>query len=682
MRLNSVQARDFMGWENLDLDLSGVRSVVVVGKNNSGKSSLLDTFTWCCYDRIERDIASADSLIRDGTDSAYVRWEFDSNGKDVVVEREKQRGKTGALTLTVDGVQDTHHKQSETFAEIAKLIGLPYDALMAGPFMLQEMGAALMKLKPAERKELLVREFGLGRYEPLHEEAKKRRNAAEGRAQAAEAMVKTLTERAATEGAVVEDAALAREQLGIYTDAQSLAATRVTAIKELLAADRVTAERAGAILTRQQRLSDRLNANSLEHARAKGVIERAEEFLGLPAPAPADEAQVAVLEALEETAREEANRASTLATRLTSLEETAERLQKARANRAKVPCHAEGIYAACPLLTSVPSEDKVALAVAESAACAEEWGTLRGADVRYAQVRRDAAALRGAASTSREYTIRLKSATDAVAEARRTVETLASEASELMGFIMETKTEGEKAAAAQAAVETRTEELVAAEQTYQQARTKADEWATNLHAFEAAQARIDQAKADLVTWQATAVKEATEARHYSTLAAAFHRDGIPTMELASGIRTMEHEANEVLKGLPGDFSLRLRTERENQKGAITDTLDVVVTINGWEREYGLLSVGARFRVDLALRLGLARVLTHRTGGSIETLWLDEPLAALDDEGQEAVTETLAALEDQFGLIIVVSHRADFNDKFPARIDISMEDGVSSARLVA
>ena len=171
------------------------------------------------------------------------------------------------------------------------------------------------------------------------------------------------------------------------------------------------------------------------------------------------------------------------------------------------------------------------------------------------------------------------------------------------------------------------------------------------------------------------------------LAEAFHRDGIPSLILAEGIPAIEEEANAVLEGMPftgqpGGLTLALRTQREKKGGGMADTLDVVVTAGGWEREYGMLSVGMRFRVDLALRLGLSRVLARRGGGRVETLWLDEPLAALDATGREAVMETLGVLAADFGLLVVVSHHPDFNDRFPGRIEVTMEDGVSTAVLVA
>jgi hypothetical protein len=54
---------------------------------------------------------------------------------------------------------------------------------------------------------------------------------------------------------------------------------------------------------------------------------------------------------------------------------------------------------------------------------------------------------------------------------------------------------------------------------------------------------------------------------------------------------------------------------------------------------GMASGAERFRIDLALRLGLAGVLLHRTGAQFSTLWLDEPFAAQDSEALEALLQS-------------------------------------------
>jgi DNA repair exonuclease SbcCD ATPase subunit len=102
-----------------------------------------------------------------------------------------------------------------------------------------------------------------------------------------------------------------------------------------------------------------------------------------------------------------------------------------------------------------------------------------------------------------------------------------------------------------------------------------------------------------------------------------------------------------------------------------------VTIDGVEREYGLLSWGARLRVDIALRLALGEILTHRSGKRIETLWLDEPLADLDPEGVEAMLELLVAISSDFPLVVVVSHNTSFSDALAHQIVVRKVDGIST-----
>jgi DNA repair exonuclease SbcCD ATPase subunit len=200
--------------------------------------------------------------------------------------------------------------------------------------------------------------------------------------------------------------------------------------------------------------------------------------------------------------------------------------------------------------------------------------------------------------------------------------------------------------------------------------------------FTAMQGVIDKARGDLGGWQEREDRARAQAETYTILAKAFHITGIPTLLVENGIAIIEERANEVLARLPQDFRIELRTQREKKGGGLMDSLDVVVVTEGWETDYNMLSVGQRFRVDLALRLGLSSVLTHRHGARIDTLWLDEPLADLDDEGREAAVEALTVLAADFDLIVVVSHHADFNDRFPARIQVEQDGGISEARLIA
>lgn len=156
------------------------------------------------------------------------------------------------------------------------------------------------------------------------------------------------------------------------------------------------------------------------------------------------------------------------------------------------------------------------------------------------------------------------------------------------------------------------------------------------------------------------------------------RDGIPALILEnSAIPAIETEASRILHALGTNMQVELRTQAENKTGGLRDTLDVIVIKDGCECEYETgLSEGEKTRVALALRIGLARLLRHRTGGS-EMLALDEP-SFLDAAGMAALLDVLREIETsgEFSLVFLVSHVAELRDSLEQTITVIQENGVS------
>jgi exonuclease SbcC len=693
VRLTGLSAKDFMGYADLDLDLSATSQIAITGKNGSGKSAILDAIRWCLFGEVGREISSKDLIIRDGADSAYVKVAFDTRSQQVFVEREKQRGRTAALTLTVDGGQATRHTIAETEAAIVALVGLDADALMAGPFMEQETAAAFMKARPADRKDLLARLFGLDRYDAYWRAATDRHKEAKAEAGAARQVVATADATLEGESAALLAVATAREQLATFSEAQSLASTRRDVARDKLAEARTRAERHAALTLQRDNLAARLQGNAEQQAALTSRLRTAQTLVER-AVAPFDAATMRAAEDALEAARAAAGTRDRLITQLQAedravgeAERHAASLRAAREKLATVPCGGEGIYATCRFLTDAPTEKAVRVAdgavVAASAIRTDvdaQIAALPTTDTREPRERVDQ--LRAQMDAARREESIHAGAKATVAEGERAMRALMDSASALVGEQDRVTAELQTATDAQGAVAEWHAELQAAESTYAQVREGANTAAATVRVHEQALAGIDAAKAVKAEWGAKVVDLDALTNSLGLLAEAFHRDGIPTSILSRGIPLIEGEANRILGSLPGEMSIALRTQRAKATGGMAETLDVVVNVGGWEREYGLLSIGMRFRVDLAIRLALARVLTHRSGATIETLWLDEPLAALDVEGRQAVMETLGALATDFGLIVVVSHHPDFNDAFGARIDVEQVDGVSTARIAA
>ena len=158
----------------------------------------------------------------------------------------------------------------------------------------------------------------------------------------------------------------------------------------------------------------------------------------------------------------------------------------------------------------------------------------------------------------------------------------------------------------------------------------------------------------------------------------------PTLKLeAMALPALEREANRALERLSSrGLRLELRTQRalksaDHQR----ETLDIVVVDHAGQRLYEDLSGGEQFRVDLALRLALGRLLAAKAGAQVDLLVIDEGgFGALDPEGIEACRETLGRL-DAFGQVLVVTHIEALANALPRRIVVSAGPDGSVAEVV-
>jgi len=690
MRLTRIELRDFLGYEALDLDLSGLSSLVVAGENMAGKSTLLDAVTWALFDQFHRPgVRSVDRLVRDGAEVAHVRIEFIVGDHLIEVIREKPRGKTGTLALVVDGSNQTQHTTAETFKAIEKWVGLPLDALLAGPFMVQKQSDAFMAAQPRDRKDLLIHLLGLDAYEELHERAKQKRDEAESDYRAAEA-------RAADASAVIVGGADLPARLG---DAeQSLAAARddagrytatLTDLRGKIAETSADKVRLADLTAQVERVVETSTAvrGLLQAAQARRTELQAD--LG-PEPIVMEFSEQVLEEAWDEVHRQD--EAKDAFERL-QREITAADADLTRANTAAeiigtVPCGGKGKFAACRFLVEavaarddIPNREHAVFELVQRRDAMDMTKVnpkaARTEAMRLQEQKRLVTEQVGQRDLWHEQATHRKQmlddVEDRIAEYAQRIDTNVALAETLRGNLeplREAEDNLERLARERTEVEA---SLAEANAIVIAANERLQPLLVEKGAVERARQAQDEARQAMV-----AANE--RAYTYRLLALAFHRNGIPTNIIEGTIPRIEEAANDVLSRLPGDLRLSLRTQREKATGGMADTLDVVVETDGWEREYGMLSVGGRFRVDLALRLGLGRVLAHRTGAKIETLWLDEPLADLDAASRSAVVETLNALADEFALMVVVSHADEVNDLFPNVLSVSMDGGVSSAVL--
>lgn len=161
---------------------------------------------------------------------------------------------------------------------------------------------------------------------------------------------------------------------------------------------------------------------------------------------------------------------------------------------------------------------------------------------------------------------------------------------------------------------------------------------------------------------------------YDELFGAFGRSGVPAMLIDSAVPHLENEANHLLGRMTDNrMAIRLETQRVNQGGNTTETLDILISDELGARNYELFSGGEAFRINLALRIALSKVLSQRLGAPLPTLFIDEGFGTQDAAGRERIVDAIGSIQDEFEKIIVITHLDDLKDLFPARIEVLKTD---------
>jgi exonuclease SbcC len=190
-------------------------------------------------------------------------------------------------------------------------------------------------------------------------------------------------------------------------------------------------------------------------------------------------------------------------------------------------------------------------------------------------------------------------------------------------------------------------------------------------------ARLVQVEAEAITARARVTELQGQLDLLVALEKAYGRDGIPALIIENAaIPQLEVEASRILAELGTPYRVELRTERALKSGeGSRDTLDVIVVGELGERPYETFSGGERTRINLALRIALARLLAHRRGAESRLLAIDEP-EYLDEPGTARLAEVLRGLSGDFDRILLVSHVPGLRDAFDQTLNV-VKDGARS-----
>ncbi len=156
---------------------------------------------------------------------------------------------------------------------------------------------------------------------------------------------------------------------------------------------------------------------------------------------------------------------------------------------------------------------------------------------------------------------------------------------------------------------------------------------------------------------------------YDELRKAFGKNGVPAMIIEAAIPELEESANMLLSRMTdGRMNMHFSTQREKTSGeGVIETLDIEIADELGTRSYEMYSGGEAFRIDFAIRVALSQMLARRAGAHLRTLFIDEGFGTQDEDGRNKLVEAIIAIQEEFDLILVITHIDDLRDSFPVHI---------------
>lgn len=697
-RLLHIRLENIANHADLTIDLSGVDAGAIVGPNGAGKTTIFRAIRWALYGD-----ADADALLRDHTDRSRVTLEVEQSGSRWRVIRTRQRGKSSTLTLERRDGTDWRSLTQRTIAETQRridtlLTGMTADQHYATMYAAQGECGHLASLRPGERKDLLGSLLGLSQWETWRSTASAHHRALESQLVLLDANVAQLQQQhddlaAAMPDEVALTAArdaanerVERANAGVDT---AIAAQKTRADVELrerlgqqMTGLRARKERSLAVEARRVDLAEVLAGADGVRARFKTLDEHRRRY-------DADMAAHAVRERSARDARDatqdrlaRAESAATAATR--DAQQRSEALTRARAERALFDADPDPTCPTCE--QHLPDQARAAARrtldaqiAALEANVADVTTTRENADreLEAARLALDntpvsiaTPSMNGHDPQEWEVARHNVEQIDRLTGEHASLhgEDLAALEAEFLALRDERRKLPREAPDAQSVADARAE-VTAATAALRDLEAQVTRYTSQRDTLNGLAKQITKQSADRPELAA-----AIEA--WAVLTRACSREGVPALILDNAVGDIEANANDTLEQLGSPLRVALETQRTTKSDTIAETLDITVSDGGEFHPLARYGGGQRYRVHLALRIGLARAIAGRGGPSCEVLLIDE-ITDLDEEGKTSLGPVLAAWPGQ---VLLISHDDQLSNALPTRVQVTPTPGHQPSRV--
>jgi len=219
-----------------------------------------------------------------------------------------------------------------------------------------------------------------------------------------------------------------------------------------------------------------------------------------------------------------------------------------------------------------------------------------------------------------------------------------------------------------------TARISALEQQISRRRQQLDQHLGSLGRLQQQQQNLETLQVQLVAQKEQMQVAKRQQRVYQELGQAFGKNGIQALMIENVLPQLEAETNQILSRLSANqLHVQFITQRaaaSKKATKLIDTLDILIADARGTRAYETYSGGEAFRINFAIRLALARLLSQRAGTALQMLIIDEGFGTQDAEGCDRLIAAINAIASDFACILTVTHMPHLKEAFQARIEVS------------
>ncbi|MEG4808211.1 SMC family ATPase [Microcoleus sp. F8-D3] len=216
--------------------------------------------------------------------------------------------------------------------------------------------------------------------------------------------------------------------------------------------------------------------------------------------------------------------------------------------------------------------------------------------------------------------------------------------------------------------------ISAIEQQISRRRQQLDQHLGSLGRLQQQQQNLETLQVQLVAQKEQMQVAKRQQRVYQELGQAFGKNGIQALMIENVLPQLEAETNQILSRLSANqLHVQFITQRaaaSKKATKLIDTLDILIADARGTRAYETYSGGEAFRINFAIRLALARLLSQRAGTALQMLIIDEGFGTQDAEGCDRLIAAINAIASDFACILTVTHMPHLKEAFQARIEVS------------